>query len=64
MLEKIQTGSVCVPGPAVKVVTMISSKDRAKASSPPATSADRTSGKVTSANARKVSAPRSMAASS
>ena len=36
-----------MPGPAVKVVTTISSKDRAKASRPPATSAERISGKVT-----------------
>ena len=34
-------------GPAVKVVTMISSKESAKASSPPANSAERSSGKVT-----------------
>ena len=53
-----------MPGPAVKVVTTISSKDSAKASSPPATSAERTSGKVMSTKVRKVWAPRSMAASS
>ncbi len=53
-----------MPGPAVKVVTTISSKDSAKASRAPARSAERTSGKVTSAKARKVVAPRSIAASS
>lgn len=53
-MEKIQTGRVWTPGPAVKVVTTISSKDRAKASSPPANSAERTNGKVMSTNVRKV----------
>ena len=38
---KIQIGSVCMPGPAVKFVTMISSNDRAKASRAPAISAVR-----------------------
>ncbi len=45
-LAKIQIGSVCC-WPAVNVVTMISSKLRAKASSAPATSAERSCGKTT-----------------
>ena len=40
-LSKIQSGRVCSPVPAVNVVTMISSKESPKASSPPATSAVR-----------------------
>ena len=43
------------PGPAVKVVTMISSKDRPNARRPPATRAERSAGKVTS---RKVARAR------
>ena len=44
---KIHSGRVCTLAPAVNVVTMISSKDSAKASRAPASSADRTAGKVT-----------------
>jgi len=44
-LLKIQIGSVCMPGPAVKVVTTISSKLSANASSPPAKSAERSNGR-------------------
>ena len=46
-LVKIQMGRVWTPAPAVKVVTMISSKERAKASRPPASRAERRAGKVT-----------------
>ena len=60
---KIQIGSVSSE-PAVNVVTMISSKESAKASSAPATSAVRICGKVTSRNVRHGPAPRSLAASS
>ena len=63
-LLKIQIGSVCSCAPAVNVVTMISSKDSAKASSPPAISAERIIGKVTSRNVVNVDAPRSADASS
>ena len=35
MAARIHIGMVCVPAPAVKFVTMISSNDRAKASSAP-----------------------------
>ena len=45
-LLNIHCGRVSVPGPAVNVVTTISSKESAKASKPPATSAERTSGNV------------------
>src|SRR4051794_25990909 len=61
---KIHSGRVCTPGAAVNVVTMISSKDRAKASSPPASSADRSSGNVTSRKGCQTPAPRSIEASS
>ena len=43
---KIQIGSVWSPAPAVKFVTMISSNDRANASSAPASSAVRIAGHV------------------
>jgi hypothetical protein len=46
-LTKIQIGSVWM-APAVNVVTMISSKDRAKARRPPASSAVRSCGKTRS----------------
>ena len=49
-LLKIQIGRVGVPGPAVNVVTTISSKLRANASRAPARMAVRSSGKVTSRN--------------
>src|SRR5207245_9582450 len=49
--------------PAVKVVTMTSSKERAEASKAPAISAVEISGRVTSTNDRQPLAPRSMAAS-
>ena len=48
----------------VNVVTMISSKERAKASSAPATSAVRMLGRVTCRNVCQVCAPRSAEASS
>ena len=60
---KIQIGSVCSE-PAVNVVTMISSNDRAKASRAPATSAVRSWGKVMSRKVCQEPAPRSLAASS
>src|SRR5688572_29035615 len=60
---KIQIGSVW-SGPAVNVVTMISSKESAKASSAPATSAVLRLGKVTWRKVCQVSAPRSADASS
>lgn len=41
MSAKIHTGGVRTPGPAVKVVTTISSKESAKAGSPPAGGAAR-----------------------
>src|SRR5213595_1082633 len=63
MAPKIHSGSVfCAP--AVNVVTMTSSKERAKASKAPATSAVEISGRVTSTNDRQPLAPRSIAASS
>jgi hypothetical protein len=46
MAPKIQIGSV-VCAPAVNVVTITSSKERAKANSPPETSAVAIVGKVT-----------------
>ena len=59
---KIQIGSVfCAP--AVKVVTMTSSKDSANASMPPATTEVEMSGNVTSRKVWKPFAPRSIAAS-
>ena len=61
---KIQIGSVSSPAPIVKLVTMISSNESAKASSPPAASAVRTLGKVTRRNVCQGSAPRSADASS
>ena len=63
-LSKIQIGSVSWPAPIVNVVTMISSNDSAKASSPPATSAVRMFGRVTRRNVCHGSAPRSADASS
>jgi hypothetical protein len=45
-LVRIQISSVSIPGPAVNVVTMISSKLRPKASTAPASSAERSMGKV------------------
>jgi hypothetical protein len=63
-LVKIQIGRVWSPAPAVKVVTMISSKERAKASRPPASRAERRVGKVTRRKVWTPSAPRSMDASS
>ena len=62
MWVKIQMGRVTWP-PAVNVVTMISSKDRAKASSPPARSAVEMAGIVTNRKVCHPSAPRSMEAS-
>ncbi len=61
---KIQSGSVCSPVPAVNVVTMISSKERPKASRPPATSAVCRFGSVTRRNVVHGVAPRSAEASS
>jgi len=58
----IQIGSV-TSLPAVKVVTMISSKLSAKASMPPATKAVRNCGKVTSRKVCHRLAPRSIEAS-
>jgi hypothetical protein len=63
-LLKIQIGSVRCCAPAVNVVTMISSNDRAKVNSAPASSAERSIGKVTSRNVVKIDAPRSIEASS
>ncbi len=63
-LLKIQMGRVVMPGPAVNVVTMISSKDSANASRPPASSADRISGNVTYRKVCPGEAPRSAEASS
>ena len=60
---KIQIGSVSWV-PAVNVVTMISSNDRAKASRPPARIAVRRTGNVTWRKVCQVSAPRSIDASS
>src|SRR6185436_10035449 len=61
---KIQIGSVCTAGPAVNVVTTISSKDSANASTAPATSEPRIIGKVTYLNVCQDDAPRSADASS
>ena len=62
MAPKIQSGKVfCAP--AVKVVTMTSSNERAKASKAPATRAVEIKGNVTSRNVCQPLAPRSMAAS-
>ena len=47
---RIQIGRVVSPAPMVNVVTMISSKLSAKASSPPASRAERSCGNVTSRN--------------
>ena len=63
-LVKIQIGRVWSPAPIVNVVTMISSKERAKASRAPATSAVRMFGSVTRRNVCQGSAPRSAEASS
>ena len=63
-LSRIQIGNVVVVRPAVNVVTMISSKLSANASSPPASSAERISGNVTRRNVVKLPAPRSIDASS
>ena len=54
---KIHSGSVWIPAPDVKFVTMISSNDSAKASRAPATSAVRIAGKVTRRKVVNVSAP-------
>ena len=64
MLLRIQIGSVVAPCPAVNVVTMISSKLSAKASMPPARSAERSCGRVTSRKVVSTPAPRSAEASS
>ena len=53
-----------MPAPAVNVVTMISSKERPKASRPPATSAVCMLGRVTRRNVIQGVAPRSADASS
>lgn len=53
-----------MPVPRVNVVTMISSNDSANASRPPASSAERSIGNVTSRNVVKPVAPRSIDASS
>ena len=63
-LAKIQIGSVCTAGPAVKVVTTISSKLSANASTAPAASAPRTCGKVTYQKVCQPEARRSADASS
>src|SRR4030095_15030319 len=63
-LVKIHRGRVWSPAPAVKVVTMISSKERAKASRAPARRAERRGGKGTRRKGWRASAPRSMEASS
>ena len=63
-LRKIQIGRVSSPAPIVNVVTMISSKERAKASRPPAASAVFMLGKVTKRKVCQVWAPRSAEASS
>ena len=59
MRVKIHCGSVSNPAPAVNVVTTISSKLRANARIPPASNADRTSGRVTRRNVCMPWAPRS-----
>ena len=61
---RIQIGRVVSPAPMVNVVTMISSKLSAKASSPPASRAERSCGNVTSRNVVNTPAPRSADASS
>src|SRR3990172_4260279 len=61
--EKIQIGRVCC-WPAVKVVTMISSKERAKASMPPVTNAEASWGSITYRKVCHPRAPKSMDASS
>ena len=63
-LVKNQIGSVWSPAAIVNVVTMISSKERAKASRAPATRALRMVGSVTRVNVCQGSAPRSAEASS
>ena len=63
-LLRIQIGKVVTPEPAVKVVTMISSKLSAKASNPPASNAERSCGKVTNLKVVHKPAPRSADASS
>ena len=63
-LRKIQIGRVSSPAPSVNVVTMISSKESAKASRPPATSAVFIVGRVTKRKVCQLSAPRSAEASS
>jgi len=63
-LSKIHSGSVCRPGAVVNVVTTISSKDSANASTAAAISAERSCGNVTCRNVWKVVAPRSAEASS
>ena len=63
-LEKIQIGRVCSPAPIVNVVTMISSKESAKASRAPATRAVCRLGRVTKRKVCQVWAPRSAEASS
>ena len=63
-LFRIQIGSVSSPAPIVNVVTMISSKERAKASSAPATRAPRMLGSVTMRKVCHGVAPRSADASS
>ena len=62
-LSKIQMGRVCWPGPWVNWVTMISSKDRAKASIPPASRAVPTVGSRTRRRVCTPDAPRSWLAS-
>ena len=61
---KIHSGRVCRPGPAVKVVTTISSNDSANASSAPASRAPRRAGNVTRRQVVHGVAPRSIDASS
>ena len=61
---KIHSGRVCRPGPAVKVVTTISSNDSANASSAPASRAPRSAGNVTRRQVVHGVAPRSIDASS
>ena len=63
-LSRIQIGRVCWPPPRVNVVTMISSNERAKASSAPATSAVCMLGSVMWRKVCQVCAPRSADASS
>src|SRR4029077_20576417 len=63
-LRKIQIGRGSSPAPRVNVVTMISSKERAKASRAPAASAVLRLGSVTYQKVCQVWAPRSAEASS